>query len=579
LTNPDVRAGKRAKPFRIPFLSSRGISRRLLIIGIISITAYAVTVVKNSILMRSTSIGSPLYMQIMNNRFVIEDVAKLIGNLEQLQRGFNDLAAKGLTDDIEDRIASLDDFRTGVIGVIAQLKDSSFQKSSDLDALISTLESAWQEYNNAGDETTISLIIDGKVDEAKAFEAGAHATMYNNVVSPVSQLSEMLAKKVDNLENGAIRKLGENQRIDIFITIAIVFIILLVLILSARAIVNPIRTAVDVLKDIAHGEGDLTKRLIVKSNDEIGELSGYFNQFAEKLRAMISRLSETVTSLSKSSQGLTEVASHLQQTSEGSQEKVHSVAQESSNVAANIQAVSASASDMSSAVQMIAAATEQMSASLNEVMGSCRKESDIAAEALTKANATGAIVERLGTSSKEIGQVIEVIDSIAQRTNLLSLNAAIEAASAGEAGRGFTIVATEVKDLARQTSTATKNIAEKILDMQSNTQHAVAAISDISTIVNSINDISHTIVSLVTELSSTANEIARNIGDVNSSASSISATIANTAGSITSVSVSINGVSQAYGATSEGISRINSNAERLTELSSEIKEVVGHFKI
>lgn len=183
------------------------------------------------------------------------------------------------------------------------------------------------------------------------------------------------------------------------------------------------------------------------------------------------------------------------------------------------------------------------------------------------------------TRSAHDGQVIEVIESIAQRTNLLSLNAAIEAASAGDAGRGFAIVAKEVKDLARQTYDATHDITQKITEMQGNTLSAVTAITDIRHIIENVNEISHSLVQLITELSSTADTIAQNIGEASGSATQISETIASTADTIANVSEGIGTVSQSYAKTIAGVAEINSNAERLTALSTEIKSVVGQFKV
>ena len=127
-----------------------------------------------------------------------------------------------------------------------------------------------------------------------------------------------------------------------------------------------------------------------------------------------------------------------------------------------------------------------MSSSLNEVSKNCQKESQIAANANNQAKSTRDLMERLGVSSKEIGKVIEVINDIADQTNLLALNATIEAASAGEAGKGFAVVANEVKELAKQTAQATDQIGRQIEEMQNNTGNAVAAIEDITKIIEEI---------------------------------------------------------------------------------------------
>ena len=120
-------------------------------------------------------------------------------------------------------------------------------------------------------------------------------------------------------------------------------------------------------------------------------------------------------------------------------------------------------------------------------------------------------MNKLGESSQEIGNVIKVITSIAQQTNLLALNATIEAARAGEAGKGFAVVANEVKELAKQTAKATEDIGRKIEAIQVDTKGAVAAIEEIGTIINQINDISNSIATAVEEQTVTTNEIGRSV--------------------------------------------------------------------
>jgi methyl-accepting chemotaxis protein len=120
-------------------------------------------------------------------------------------------------------------------------------------------------------------------------------------------------------------------------------------------------------------------------------------------------------------------------------------------------------------------------------------------------------VNKLGQSSIEIGKVIKVITAIAGQTNLLALNATIEAARAGDAGRGFAVVANEVKELAKQTANATEDISQRIEAIQTDTKAAVQAITQITDIINQINDFQSTIASAIEEQTATTNEISRNI--------------------------------------------------------------------
>lgn len=160
-------------------------------------------------------------------------------------------------------------------------------------------------------------------------------------------------------------------------------------------------------------------------------------------------------------------------------------------------------------VRMVASNTEEMVASIREISRSTNESSQMSRQTLEIAQKANADIARLGRSSLEIGEVLKVISTIAQQTNLLALNATIEAARAGEAGKGFAVVANEVKELARQTSKATADISSKISAIQSDSQTAIEAISEISEAVASFNGIAGTIAAAVEEQTATTNELSR----------------------------------------------------------------------
>ena len=181
------------------------------------------------------------------------------------------------------------------------------------------------------------------------------------------------------------------------------------------------------------------------------------------------------------------------------------------------------------------------------------------------AQAANATIGKLGESSVEIGEVINVITSIAQQTKLLALNATIEAARAGEAGKGFAVVANEVKELARQTAKATEDISRKITAIQSDTNGAVEAIGTISTVINQVNDISGTIATAVEEQSATTNEISRNVADAAKGSGEITQNIA--------------GVAEAAQGTSTSAQESQKAANELVEMAARLRQLVEQFKI
>ena len=176
------------------------------------------------------------------------------------------------------------------------------------------------------------------------------------------------------------------------------------------------------------------------------------------------------------------------------------------------------------------------------------------------AESTNHTVAKLGESSAEIGNVVKVITSIAEQTNLLALNATIEAARAGEAGKGFAVVASEVKDLAQETARATEDISRRVEAIQSDTSNAVAAIGEISQIIARINDYQLTIASAVEEQTATTNEMSRSVSEA--------------ASGTTDIAANIGGVASATQATTATLAEADRTVTELATLADELQAAV-----
>jgi methyl-accepting chemotaxis protein len=269
------------------------------------------------------------------------------------------------------------------------------------------------------------------------------------------------------------------------------------------------------------------------------------------LKVTLNTVSENAQALSSASEELTAVSQQMSSNSE--------------ETAAQSNVVASAAEQVSKNVSTVATSAEEMNASVREIAKNSNEAARVATQAVKVAEDTNRTIAKLGESSIEIGKVIKVITSIAQQTNLLALNATIEAARAGEAGKGFAVVANEVKELAKQTASATEEISQKIEAIQGDTKGAVAAISQISGIINQINDISNTIASAVEEQTATTNEIARNASEAAKGSTEISKNITN--------------VSEAAKNTTEGANNTLSAATELAKLASELKRVVEQARI
>jgi len=320
---------------------------------------------------------------------------------------------------------------------------------------------------------------------------------------------------------------------------------------TSRSILHRLTDMVERFKDVAEGEGDLTKRIPITAQDEIGELAKWFNVFLNRLHEMILSITENTV----------QVASAIEELNSTSQ----TITANSEETSAQVDAVSKAAEAVSQNLQTVATGAEEMSASIKEIAKNATEAAKVATSAVKVAETTTVTVSKLGDSSTEIGQVIKVITSIAQQTNLLALNATIEAARAGEAGKGFAVVANEVKELAKETAKATEDISRKIEAIQGDTKAAVDAIATISGVINQINDISGTIATAVEEQNATTNEMSRNVSEA-----------AHGSGEITS---NIAGVAQAAEGTMRGATDTQKASQQLVETSSQLRRLVEQFKI
>jgi methyl-accepting chemotaxis protein len=291
--------------------------------------------------------------------------------------------------------------------------------------------------------------------------------------------------------------------------------------------------------------------LEVRSNDEIGQAVAALNKMKNNLRIVVQSMSANAQQVATASE---EFSVTSQQISANSEE---------TSAQANL--VSAATDEVNRSLQTVATSTEEMSATVCEIAKNASEAARVAGEALKASVETNATITKLGESSAQIGQVIKVITSIAQQTNLLALNATIEAARAGEAGKGFAVVANEVKELAKQTAKATEDISQRIGAIQVDTKSAVQAIGKISEIIGRVNDISSTIATAVEEQSATTSEMSRNVSEA--------------AKGSEEVARNITGVAQAARSTSSGATESQKAAEALAQMSTELRELVGQFKV
>ena len=331
------------------------------------------------------------------------------------------------------------------------------------------------------------------------------------------------------------------------------------------SITRPVKNVVDMIRNIAEGEGDLTGKIEVKSKDEMGELARWFNTFVGKLHDIVSLVKRNSEEVAVATN---EISSTSVQLATGAEEQMNQAAE----VAATVQEMTSSIVKNSQIAVKTAEIADTASKKVQKgktEMGEARKGME---EIVDSANRIGIIVERLNGHTNQIEDIIWSITDLATQTNVLALNASIEAANAGEMGAGFGIVALEVRRLVKKTKEYAQMIEDTISSVQSEIQNAASFMKEVNRVVNNgqeaIEKTEKTLNEIVASVSQTQ-EMVRQIAKVSEEQSIGAEDISNAVTSISSITKQ----------SANGSEQLTKAATRLNEKTNELKELVEQFKL
>ncbi|MEE1887640.1 methyl-accepting chemotaxis protein [Pseudomonas sp. 137P] len=366
-------------------------------------------------------------------------------------------------------------------------------------------------------------------------------------------------------QDAAFAMLGELRTSAVVATLIAVVVIIALLGLLIRVLMEPLHVMGRAMRDIAEGEGDLTRRLNIHAQDEFGSLAQSFNRFVE-------RIHESIREVASATGQVNAVASQVVNASNAS---IHNADQQSSRTSS----VAAAINQLGAAAQEIAQNAALASQHSSAARGLAEEGQQVVGETIDVMNQLSARIsdasgniETLNNHTANIGQILDVISGISQQTNLLALNAAIEAARAGEAGRGFAVVADEVRNLAHRTQDSAQQVQRLIEELQAGAQVAVST-------MNQSQQHSDRSVGIANQAGERLGSVTQRIGEIDGMNQSVATATEEQTAVVESINVDINEINTLN---QEGVHNLQSTLRACTDLEHQVerlKHLVGSFRI
>ena len=484
-----------------------------------------------------------------------------LSNFLKLRQSVDDLVAGGDRSELGEAINDLDEAVRGDLDLAAERI-----QNKDGQETIVAVQQAMQKW-----AAIKKNMLSGSGDTPE------YAALFDEIEEGFDLLVEYSTEQAFLFRENAVDSAKKSVTLQLISGAVAAVIAIIVLIFLDRGISAPLRGMTDAMGRLAEGEVDLIIPATGR-HDEIGEMADAVEIFRQNAIENQDLRKQQEMERQRNAEERTQIMHEL---ANGFEKSVGAVVGSVSTAAEQLQAtaksmssivqgtesrattVAAAAEEASVNVKTVAGSADQLAGSIRDISEQVNNAREIAVSATEKVTSTNEQVAGLYEAAERIGEVIGLINDIAEQTNLLALNATIEAARAGEAGKGFAVVASEVKNLAGQTSRATSEISTQIESIQNETRNAVAAIKEIADVVGQVNDINQAIATTMDQQSEATREIAHNVEEVSAGTQE--------------VSVNIQGVTQVAGEGGTVSNDILQASNVLLENSENLKDQVNNF--
>ncbi|EEM87017.1 Methyl-accepting chemotaxis protein [Bacillus thuringiensis serovar pulsiensis BGSC 4CC1] len=469
-------------------------------------------------------------------------------------------------------------------------KDKLLSNPNVSESMKNTMESGstWRKFI---EEKVFPLAKEQKWEEALQVAYAENNTVYK-VIGDFTNYSNEQAK----LRDQSIKKIDQSSlQIEYVVFLSLVICIIVAIILAwwfSGKLVKPIQQIDSKLKELSSQEGDLTARLQVNSNDEIGTIATSFNKMLENLQHIINRVQKTSVEVQNASENMLEKTNISREATIRVQSTMSNLNESIQSQASSMEESSTAMDDMAVSVQRIA----ESATSVTELAVATSEQANDGSTVIQKSvsqmttihdavNATSEVVERLITHTKYIDTAVQSISNIAEQTNLLALNASIEAARAGEQGKGFAVVADEVRKLAEQSKTAATDINQLLHQIQQDTETASSMMSQGRSeafegihVIREAGNSFTTIVEQVNKVSTQMQDISATAEEMAASAEEMNASLNNIASISTEVSSETAATAQSAEKKVVTMNEMTQTAKQMKQTVEELDQLVSHFK-